>query len=347
MSISSIADRKREGRPAPAPVPANGSGRVRRPPVPDSLVAASVGIVALVVYCRTLYPAITWGDSPELTAAAYQAGVPHPTGYPLYMLLSHSLLRLFPLGSVAYRMNLLSAICAAGAVALTYFLGWRIARSRLAGVTAALMLAFSATFWSQAVLAEVYAFEMLLITAVLGVVIRWEESEDRRWLWAAATLYGLCFTHHLMSVLLAPGLLFFALTSPRRSQFLRELPRTLPLFLLPLLLYLYLPRAATRDPAMNWGDPRSWHNFLAHVTGREYQARMFDLNSLQHRQLLQKYVGGSGESGFLWTQFTPQILWLAPLGLWRLVRSHRRLLGLTLSIYAVTVVYALNYYIFD
>src|SRR5262249_2807473 len=194
-------------------------------------------------------------------------------------------------------------------------------------------LAFSATFWSQAVLAEVYAFHMLMITAVLITVIRWEESEDRRWLWAAALLYGLCFTHHMMSVLLAPGLLFFALTSPRRPQFLLELPRTVPLFRLPLLLYLYLPWAAMRDPAMNWGDPRTWHNFLAHVTGREYHASMFVLNACQHRQLLNKYFGGGSERGFLWTQFTPQILWLAPLGLWRLGRSHRRLLGLTLLIY--------------
>src|SRR4051812_36731846 len=74
----------------------------------DAFAALLLGLAALLVYARTLYPEIAWGDSPELTAAAYQAGVPHPTGYPLYMLLGHLFVRLCPLGSVAYRMNLLS-----------------------------------------------------------------------------------------------------------------------------------------------------------------------------------------------------------------------------------------------
>src|SRR5688572_1692281 len=84
--------------------------------------AALVALAALAVYLRTLAPSIVLGDSPELTAAAYLAGVPHPTGYPLYMILGHLFIRLCPLGSVAYRMNLLSALAAAAAVGLVYLL---------------------------------------------------------------------------------------------------------------------------------------------------------------------------------------------------------------------------------
>src|SRR6476661_6636805 len=82
----------------------------------EGRLALLVGLIALAVYVRTLAISIIWGDSPELTAAAYNLGIPHPTGYPLYMLISHAFLRVFPFGSVAYRMNLLSALCGAGAV---------------------------------------------------------------------------------------------------------------------------------------------------------------------------------------------------------------------------------------
>ena len=79
---------------------------------------------------------------------------------------------------------------------------------------------------------------------MLLAVVAWDRSGRRPYLAAAALLYGLSFTHHLMSVLLAPGLLLFALTSRHRGQFLRELRWTAPLFLLPLVRYLYLPLSA-------------------------------------------------------------------------------------------------------
>src|SRR5207247_4443125 len=143
----------------------------------------------------------------------------HPTGYPLYMLLSHSFLRCLPFGSIAFRMNLLSALSAGFAVGLIYLLMGRVTSSRLAGLVGALVFAFSQTFWSQAVIAEVYAFHMLGMVGVLVCVLAWDRRGERRWLWASAMAYGLCFALHMMSVLLAPGLLYFALTSPHRRQF--------------------------------------------------------------------------------------------------------------------------------
>jgi hypothetical protein len=315
----------------------------------NGAIAALVGLASFLVYWRTTAISIAWGDSPELTAAAYNAGVPHPTGYPLYMLLGHTFIRLFPLGSVAYKMNLLSAICAALAVALSYRLMVRITRSRVASLVTTLAFAFSMTFWSQAVIAEVYAFHMLGIMAVLTLVLAWERRGDRRWLRAAAVVYGLCFTHHLMSALLAPGLLVFALTSRHRGQFLRELRWTVPLFLLPLGIYLYLPLAALRDPSTNWGDPRNWDNFLMHVTGQQYRRAMFTMSGAQLLQRAKEYsgIGLSGNPGHLPAQFSLGLLWLAPLGLWNLARHRWRQLALTALIYLATIGYAFNYYIYD
>ena len=311
--------------------------------------AAIVGLVSFVVYFRTLAPSIVWGDSPELTTAAFCAGVPHPTGYPLYMLLAHAFLRCCPFGTIAYCMNLLTALSAALAVALLYPLSLRVSRSRCAALVTSLLFAFSLTFWSQAVIAEVYAFQMLCTTAVLGCVLAWDRRGERRWLYTSAFVYGLCCTHHGMSALLLPGLLFLALTSRHRPQFLRELPRTLPLFLLPLGLYLYLPFAALRNPPANWGDPYTWPNFIDHVTGQQYRYHMFHMTSARFWGQVKEYagLGAKGSSGLLPAQFTPGLLWLAPLGAWSLARRRPRLFGLLLLIYLIDVTYGLNYDVID
>jgi hypothetical protein len=315
----------------------------------DVWLAAGAGLAALLVYRLTLSCSIAWGDSPELTTAAFLAGIPHPTGYPLYMLLGFLFTHLWPAGSVAFRMNLLSALSAAGAIAFTYLLLRRLVGGRLVSLMAALGFAFSPMFWSQAVIAEVYAFHLLGMTALLWLVLSWERRGGRGRLRGAALMYGLCFTHHMLSVLLLPGLLYLALTSRRRGEFVGELGRTVPLFLLPLLLYAYLPLAAHRDPAANWGDPGNWHNFVAHITGRQYRTAMFHVPADELWLRVKSYTGlGPGRhSAWLAQQFTPGFLWLAPLGIWGLARRRRRFLVFTLLIYAVVIAYTLNYYIFD
>lgn len=315
---------------------------------PD-LVAFLLGLIALTVYIRTLAPNIVFGDGAELTVAAYQLGVAHPTGYPLYTLLGHVFICLYPIGSAAYRMNLLSALSAAGAVSVLYLVGLRIIGRPWFAALCAVLFGFSLTFWSQAVIAEVYTFHLLLINAVLLCVLQWDANGNRSWLHAASLTYGFCFTHHLTSLWLFPALLYFILSSPRRFQFLGELRCLIPLFLTPLLFYLYLPWAAWRDPPENWGDPRTWANFLAHITGRQYRGVMGARTFSQLWHGIVDYAGRPGltNHGYLLTEFSMGTLWLAPLGLGYLFRHKRRLFGLTLLGYLMPVFWALNYGIDD
>src|SRR5262245_16109642 len=90
-----------------------------------------------VVYALGVCPTIYVGDSGELVAAVYLLGIPHPTGYPLYTLLGKLWTLLIPFGSIAYRMSLFSAACAAGACAVLY----RLCRSQGMHSLAALLAA--------------------------------------------------------------------------------------------------------------------------------------------------------------------------------------------------------------
>src|SRR6267142_5694231 len=82
-------------------------------------------LAALWAYALTLSPTVAWvnlgEDSGDLLAASATLGIPHPTGYPLFVLLGR-LASLVPVGSVAFRINLVAAIAgAAGAYFLARF----------------------------------------------------------------------------------------------------------------------------------------------------------------------------------------------------------------------------------
>lgn len=85
------------------------------------LIALMVCLFSFLVYLKTLAPTITGGDSGELITAAYTLGIPHPPGYPTWCLLG-KLFSYLPFGSVAYRLNVMSAFWGALAVGLLYLI---------------------------------------------------------------------------------------------------------------------------------------------------------------------------------------------------------------------------------
>ncbi|MDE2291009.1 MAG: DUF2723 domain-containing protein, partial [Elusimicrobia bacterium] len=80
--------------------------------------AVCAGVPA-ALYVASAYPALSsYRDSGDLAASAWTLGVAHPPGYPFYTLLGHVWAALLPLGTVAYRLNLMSAAAGAAAAAL-------------------------------------------------------------------------------------------------------------------------------------------------------------------------------------------------------------------------------------
>ena len=93
--------------------------------------AAGVGLAFFILYWRTLAPDLVGHDAGELQFVPYVFGIPHYTGYPLYLLLG-KLWSFLPLGSVAWRMNLLSAVFGGLAGALAFLCGVELTRAESA-----------------------------------------------------------------------------------------------------------------------------------------------------------------------------------------------------------------------
>ena len=78
-------------------------------------------LVSIAVYAATLARTVGFIDSGELAWASATLGVPHPTGYPLYTLLTYLFVSALPFFEPMVAINLFSA-AAASASAVGFFL---------------------------------------------------------------------------------------------------------------------------------------------------------------------------------------------------------------------------------
>ena len=165
-----------------------------------------VFFVAFGFYLKTLCPAVFFGDSGELIAAIYTLGIPHPTGYPLYCLLG-KLFTFIPLGSIAFKTNLMSAFFAAATVWLLYIIINQLTKNLAIALSSSLVFAFLGLFWSQATIAEVYTLLTFFFVAIIAIVLYWHKTKNSNWLYLLAFVYGLSLTHHRATILLLPALM--------------------------------------------------------------------------------------------------------------------------------------------
>lgn len=158
------------------------------------------------VYLQGLSPSIQLDDTGELVTCALTLGNAHPPGYPWHAMLG-KLSILLPVGSPAFRINLLSAACGAAAA----FVLWKLLadlaeRFRLQTVvvclTGASAFAFSRTAWGQSSIAEVYALLLVLFACAATALLRAALTRENRTLLVAAYLSGLTLSHHLMGLYL-------------------------------------------------------------------------------------------------------------------------------------------------
>ncbi len=306
-------------------------------------------LIALLVYRLTLAPDLTWGhngaDGGDLLTAALTGGVPHPSGYPTYLLLLRAWLALLG-GTPAFAGNLFSAVAAAGAIlgiAVTSAfvlerLSCPLPTARLIAAATALLLAFSPTLWSQAVITEVYGLHALFATLLIYVTIRLGESHPIGGLQGliAGLVLGIGLGNHLSLLLLIPGsIAYLWLARARFSR--RGVGGIIAGCVLGLLVYLYLPWAARSDPPINWGDPRDLSRLWWLVSGRVYQPLVFafPLQWLPWRL--------SSWASLLLQNLSFPGLALALLGLWHAGEVRRDLQSMILLHGGIISIYALGY----
>jgi hypothetical protein len=294
-------------------------------------IAAAVGLVALGLYGLTSYPDVAGGDSGELVAAVATGGVIHPPGYPLYALLGRLFSALPVAANVAARVNLLSAVCDAAAVALLCDAVTRWCRSIAAGIAAAAAFALAPVVWKYAICAEVFALNNLLVAALLAVAVRYDAHAERRHALAGALLVGLGMSNHHTFAFVAAPVCAWAIGRGRqdllRPRVVGQLALATAAGLLP---YLYLPLAAAGSATVSWGAANTWPGFWTHVLRREYGTLRLAAPGVAQGASATETLGAWGEA--LYAQLGAVGVVLAGVGLAaRLAPGRRAPLGAVLA----------------
>jgi len=264
--------------------------------------AGAASALSFAVYVATLAPSLVEGDNPELVTAVHTLGVPHPTGYPLLLLVGKALESALPIGSPALRLNLVGALFGALAAGVLAWTAARASGRSWCGWLAGAWVGLGQGLWSQSVAFEVYSLHALLLALLLAALVRWEQLRTPRAALAVALAAGLSLTHHRTALFFAFPAWLAVVVGTKEGW--RLAPRLLLAAAAPNLLYLVLFPLSWRQPALDWGSVNlGWAHWLAHVAGLQYR-----LVALGRPLPAALQVAGTH-----WSMVLDQYTWVVPL----------------------------------
>lgn len=301
------------------------------------LVPAGVGLMALAVYVATLLPATGWGDIARFQYVAQVWGIPHRFGYPLYIALSR-LFGYLPVGTLAYRVNLMSAVFAALAGVMVYSIIMQLVADRIAAASAALSFAFSQELWTQAVVAEVYTLNAFLIGAVILSLLVWHQTRRPGWLYLGIGLYALSFGNHMTVAMLAPAILYLILvTNYRVLLHLKTVAILIGLMLLGAMQYLYVILRAQQQPLLNELGPFSWRGWIHWMTRSRFPGQFFAFSLGDQVDRLRIYLELLQQQFYRWGYI---VGWI---GAWEQLKAGLKRFGFLALVALGVYAFAMNY----
>ncbi len=251
-------------------------------------VDAGVFVAALALYTLTLAPGVQPADGGEFQFVIAGWGVAHPPGYPLYTVLGGLLARLLPIGSLADRVNLFSAITGALTLAVICRAVRQETRLGWAGVIAAGMMGTSASFWTTATQASIRPMSALFTALLAEAALAYRranreahEPDARRALLRFGMAAGLGVTHH--ASLIFPGSVLALAILAARPRLVFCPREWLPVLLAALagtLPWAYLLLRGGANAPLAPPNLTTWEGFWQHVTAAGFGGDMFYYRTL-------------------------------------------------------------------
>lgn len=266
-------------------------------------------IITMVVYIITMSRGVMPIDAGELAASQYYLGISHPSGYPLFNIIGFIWSKI-PIGSVIFRLNLLCAIWVAisnyflirtAFIVIKNVFNHKIQNAKepakkgntsnievpastllitLSSITGVLLIAFCKTWWIQAAGVEVYSLHIALLSLFFYLFLKAVYSPAQKilsWVWVGVAL-GLCFSNHLTSVLILPGVfILFLSTIKWNISSLKTGFIVLGVSVLTAgVFYFIMMNLAGSSPRVNYGNPANLEYLKRHVSGWQFQSFMND-----------------------------------------------------------------------
>jgi hypothetical protein len=328
-------------------------------------------LLAFILYAATAAPATLFGDPSEYQFIPAVLGIAHPPGFAFYTLLAKLWQTLVPIGTIAFRTNLLAAAAGAWTVTAVYlttrdigtwYIGvWYVGKladggadqstnlpitnlptyqSITASLFAALSIAISPDLWQHAIHANAHIVSAALAITHLWLLVRWWRTGHDRWLTAFALTLGLAVTHHPITLMGVPAYgLFILAVRPRILRQWRTLLMLAGCLLLGLMPLLYYPLRSPNLPlGFEPGDMNTWEGFWRHTTAKGLRVNFF------HFGLADQFDRALVFWSLLRLQFPLPVIALIAVGLFRLVRRSSKPALLVCLFLLVHLLFTLNFY---
>jgi len=162
----------------------------------------TVLIASTALYTVSCAPGLLWQDSGVIQHRILnndiQGGLGLALSHPLFYLIAIAV-KYLPFGQFPYKVNLISSIAAAIAVANLFLLVRLWLGRDLPAVIAAVTFALSHTFWRHAAIIETYTLYTAFLTVELIMLLQYTRTRRISWLCWLGLLNGLAVSVHMLA----------------------------------------------------------------------------------------------------------------------------------------------------
>ena len=244
-------------------------------------------VIPFFIYLLTLAPSVTFFDSGEFITAVSSLGTAHSPGYPLFVNFAKPFTWL-PFGSIAFRVNIATAVSAALACYGVYLLVSHLLKSEelpgdffrtakgFIALCSAVTFACTPRLWLQSNHDKPYPLLAFICAIVFYLMLLWRDSveagEERPcYVYLGAFLCGLGSGAHQIMVLMIPTYAYLLISKNWRVIFrVKELILAVAFGVLGFAIHLHLIVRALQKPLLNWGDSKNLTQFLWNLLRKGY-----------------------------------------------------------------------------
>jgi hypothetical protein len=204
----------------------------------------TVLLAAVALYAATCAPGPLWQDSGVYQYRIWQNDIEGELGlalsHPLYHIIG-IVVKYIPIGEFGYRINLISAISGAFAVA-NLFLFLRLwLKKNFPAILAAITLALSHTFWRHATIAEDYTMYAALLLTELLMLLQYVKTKRVVFLYLLGLVNGLAIaTHMFASIAFVCYLVFLVILLAKKEIRFKDFGVIVGLWIIGAAPYEYL-----------------------------------------------------------------------------------------------------------
>ncbi|QQG43933.1 MAG: DUF2723 domain-containing protein [Candidatus Roizmanbacteria bacterium] len=306
------------------------------------MIKKSLGYIVLLIvgfiHIGLQSKSIVGGDGGDLVASAFINGIPHAPGYPLYTFLGSLLLKL-ELVTPAWLMNFLSSIPAILQRLILFFLIYKLSKSYLHSFSGVLIYSFLYPSWLFAEIPEIQSLSMLFLTGIFYLVVLFEQTKKKVYLYFLAAVFGFAFFHNYLVMLVIPSV-FVYLKIKKNIILIKDNYKTLViLFFTGLLPYLYAIFASLRYPPIDNNHAASLDGFVSLATRASYGS--FRLSNDIYFNINNAYLSVLNLFNFIRIDFKIIGIILMALGFFYLRKNNKKLfLFLIINLVSIIIFFA-------